>query len=321
MIGALLVGLLELEGVERGLVVVAAPDVVHAAFAGDQELIDVGRWPRPGIVGPRIAFLMAAHAHAAAAGSPDIAGRKRDVHQRAVGAIVVVAPDQALLVGEHRAAAGAALLRLRDPFGGLPDLIDSEAGDARRVFEARLVAGKRLVEVLGRCGDERLVGPALVGDVGEPGVEQRKIGPGIDGKMHHAVLAGFDLAGIDRHRAARIDDDDAALLDRLRAELGFLLVHRGSAQIRNPVIEEVIGLGFERIGADGNDGVGKFGILVAIVEFAHAHVARGMNLRIVGRAIVDADVLHLHGAEIELSGAPGVLVAAAGAAVIERRNE
>ena len=64
----------------------------------------------------------------------------------------------------------------------------------------------------------------FVGDVGEPGVEQREIGAGIDRKMHDAILAGFDLAGIDRHRAARIDDDDAALLDRLRAELGLLLV-------------------------------------------------------------------------------------------------
>ena len=66
-VGALLVGLLELEGVERGLVVVAAPDVMDAAFAADQHLIDVEGRPRSGIVRPHIAFLMAAHAHAAAA--------------------------------------------------------------------------------------------------------------------------------------------------------------------------------------------------------------------------------------------------------------
>ena len=139
--------------------------------------------------------------------------------------------------------------------------------------------------------------------------------------MHHAVFAGFNLAGIDRHRAARIDDDDAALLDRLRTELGFLLGHRGSAQIRNPVIEEVIGLGFERVGADGHDGVSKFSVFVAIVKFTDAHVARGVNFRIICRAIVDADVLDLHGAEIELSSAPGVFIATASAAMIERRNE
>ena len=213
-VGALLVGLLELEGVERRLVVVAGPDVVDAALAVDQQLVDIGGRPADmGVGRPRIALLMAAHADAAAAGPADIAGRQRDVHQRAVGAVVVVAPDQPLLVGEHGAPPRAALLGLGDPFGGLADLVDGETGDPRRFFEARLVAGDRLVEVLGRCRDEGLVGPALVGDVGEPRVEQREIGAGIDRKVHDAILAGFDLAGVDGDRAARIDDDDAALLD------------------------------------------------------------------------------------------------------------
>ena len=87
------------------------------------------------------------------------------------------------------------------------------------------------------------------------------------------------------------------------------------------MIEEIVGLRFQRVGADRDDGVGKLGVLVAVVEFAHAHVAGGVDFRVVGRAIVDADVLHLHGAEIELAGAPGVLVAAAGAAVIEGGDE
>ena len=113
-VGALLVDLLELEGVERGLVVIAAPDVVDAALALDQQLVDIGGRPADmGVGRPRIAFLVAAHAHAAAAGTADIAGRERDVHERAVGAVVVVAPDQALLVGEHRAPARAALLWAR----------------------------------------------------------------------------------------------------------------------------------------------------------------------------------------------------------------
>ena len=115
-VGALLVGLLELERVQRRLVMVAAPDVVDAALALDQQLVDVGgRPPDMGIGGPRITFLVAAHAHAAAARTPDVAGRERDVHERAVGAVVVVAPDQALLVGEHRAPPSAAFLRLSDP--------------------------------------------------------------------------------------------------------------------------------------------------------------------------------------------------------------
>ena len=106
-----------------------------------------------------------------------------------------------------------------------------------------------------------------------------------------------------------------------RAELGFLLVHRGAAQIRNPVVEEIVGLRLQRIGADRDDRVGKLGVLIAIVEFADAHVARGMDFGVVGWTIVNADVLDLHGTEIELAGAPGVLVAAAGAAVIEGGDE
>lgn len=41
-IGASLVGVLELQGVQRGLVVVASPNVMHAAVPLDQELVDIG---------------------------------------------------------------------------------------------------------------------------------------------------------------------------------------------------------------------------------------------------------------------------------------
>ena len=87
------------------------------------------------------------------------------------------------------------------------------------------------------------------------------------------------------------------------------------------MIEEIVGLRLERVGADRDNRVGKLGILVAVVQLAHAHVAGGMDFGVVGRPVVDADILDLHRAEIELAGAPGVLVAAAGAAMIERRDE
>ena len=96
---------------------------------------------------------------------------------------------------------------------------------------------------------------------------------------------------------------------------------RGAAQVGHPVIQEIVGLGFERVGADRDDGVGKLGILVAVVQFADAHVARRVDFGIVGRPIVDADVLDLHRPEIELAGAPGVLIAAARAAMIEGGDE
>ena len=87
------------------------------------------------------------------------------------------------------------------------------------------------------------------------------------------------------------------------------------------MVQEVVRLRFERVGAHGDDRVGELGVFVAIVEFAHAHVARRMDLRVVGRPIVDADVLDLHAVEVELAGGPGILVAAAGTAVVERRDD
>ena len=166
-----------------------------------------------------------------------------------------------------------------------------------------------------------LVDPALVGDVGEDRVEQREVGAGVDGEVEDVVLARLDLAGVDRHRPARIDDDDPRLGVRLAGELLVLLRERRAAEVRHPVVQEVVGLGLERVAADGEDRVGELGVLVAVVELAHAHVARGVDLGIVGRAIVDADVLDLHRLEIELAGAPGVLVAAAGAAMVEGGDE
>ncbi len=114
-VGALLVDHVELVGVQRGLVVIAGPDVMNAALALDQQLVDIGGGPADmGIGGTHIAFLVAAHAHAAAAIATDIAGGERDVHERGIGAIVVVAPDQAFLVGEHGAST-LAVLGLGDP--------------------------------------------------------------------------------------------------------------------------------------------------------------------------------------------------------------
>ena len=106
-VGALLVDLLELVGVERGLVVIARPDVVDASPALDQQLVDVGsRLADMRITGTGVALLMAAHAHAAATRTADVARRERHVHERSVGTVVVVAPDETLLI--RRTWCGAA---------------------------------------------------------------------------------------------------------------------------------------------------------------------------------------------------------------------
>ena len=58
----------------------------------------------------------------AAAEPTDVAGRQRHVHQRAIGAVVVVAPDDALLIGEHRAAPLPPSFGIRDPLCRLDDV-------------------------------------------------------------------------------------------------------------------------------------------------------------------------------------------------------
>ncbi len=316
-VGALLVDLLELVGVERGLVVIARPDVVDASATLDQQLVDIGRGPADVRVGrTRVAFLVAAHAHAAATRTADVAGGEGDVHERGVGAVVVVAPDEALLIGKHGAPTPA-LLRLGDPRRRLGDVLGPEAGDGGRVRERSLVRSQCFLEVVGRGGNERLVLPALGRDLRQQGIEQHHVGAGLDGEMQHLVLAGFCLTGGHRAGAPRIDNDHARSGVGLACELLLLLLQAGPAQVGDPVIEEIVGLGLVGVGADGDDGVAQLGVLVAVVELAHAHVARRVHLRIVGGAIVDADVLDLHRLEIELAGAPGVLVAAAGAAVVE----
>ena len=76
----------------------------------------------------------------------------------------------------------------------------------------------------------------------------------------------------------------------------------------------------KRVRSDRYDRVGEFSVLIAIVEFANPHIASRMHLGVVSWPIVNADVLDLHGAEIELSRAPCIFIAAAGPAVIESRN-
>ena len=263
---------------------------------------------------------MAAHPDAAAAFAAHIAGGERDIHQRCVGAVVVVAPDQALLVGEHGAPT-LSLLGFGDPSCRLAYLVDCQTGDLGSLFQGCAVGGERLVEILGRGVDERLIYPAFVGDLGQPGVEQHHVRARVHGKVHDVFLARFRLGGVDRDRPSRIDEDDARLRMRLVGELGLLLVERGATQVRNPVVQEVVRLGFEGIVADRHQSVGELGVLIAIVQFADAHVTGRMDLRIVGGAVVDADILDLHGTEIELSGAPGIFVAAGRAAMVENGDE
>ena len=260
---------------------------------------------------------MTAHADAAPAGAADIAGRQRNVHEGAVGPVIVVAPDQALLIGEHRPPASAALLGFGDPARSLADVVRLETRDPGGFIDADLVRGEHFVKAGRRFADEITIEPSLRRDLGHQRVEEDQIGARFERQMKDVRLSGRIFAGIDRDRAPRVDDDDPDRFMLLVRELLALFIGRGPSHVRQPVIEEVIRLRLERVGSDGNDRVGEFGVLVAIVELAHAHVAGGMDLGIVGGAIVDADVLDLHAVEIELAGGPGVFVTAAGAAMVK----
>ena len=199
--------------VQRRLVVVAAPDVVDPALAFDQELVDVGRGPADVRVRrPDVAFLVPTEAHAAAAWPADVAGGERQVHDGRIGPVVVVAPDQPLLVAEHRPAPLAAFLRLGDPVGRLDDVVGVEARDPGRFLKAGAVGLERLLEAFGAGGDEVAVEPAFFGDVGEERVEEDQVGAGVELQVQHPVRAGLGLAGGHRHGPARVDDDDPARL-------------------------------------------------------------------------------------------------------------
>jgi hypothetical protein len=97
------------------------------------------------------------------------------------------------------------------------------------------------VTLEGGVGDEVLVDPALVGDVREQRVEQGQVGAGLDRQVQHVLLARFYVAGIDRHRVARVDDDHL----------------RTVSDAGNHVVEEQVRLRLQRIGADQEDGVGS----------------------------------------------------------------
>jgi hypothetical protein len=66
--------------------------------------------------------------------------------------------------------------------------------------------------------------PSLVGDVGQQRVEEHKVCARFDREMQYSVLACFCLAGCNGHGPARVNDDNAAGLDRLVRKFLLFLV-------------------------------------------------------------------------------------------------
>ena len=201
-------------------------------------------------------------------------------------------------------------LRLVGPFRGLLELRYRHPGDPAALVQRQLVRRDGGVEAGRVLGDEVAVDPALVDDVGEEAVEEGDVGPGLDVEVQHAVLR--HLLG-DRDRcscAAGSTKMNRARGQRLIGEQLLALVGGAALQVRNPVRQEIVGLGLVLVRADAHDAVGELRVLVGVVELAHAHVARGVALRVVGRPVVDAHHRRLQRGEHQLARAPGVLEAA-----------
>jgi hypothetical protein len=121
--------------------------------------------------------------------------------------------------------------------------------------------------------------------------------------VQDAVPAQLHLGGVNGDGAARINHDHATGRVRLVRHLGLLLFEGDAAHVRDPVIEEIVGLGLQRVRADRDDCIGELRVLVAVVELAHAHVARSVHFGVVGRPVVDPDVLDLHAIALAKSSA------------------
>ena len=292
-VGPALVHALVFGCVQRRLVVVASPDVVHAAQTPDQELVDIFRRSSNMAFGrAEISLLVTAKSAGTTTFAANVTGCQRDVHQRADRAVIVVAPDDALLVAGHAFAAAAVIMRLGNPFGRLLDVGGLNATDFRclgqrspaclhRVVEAAKACGMRLVLRHGfatlerRVGDELRIDPALIHDMGQQSVEQHHVRAFRNREVQDVLGASILFRGRDGQRATRIDDD------HLRAGL----------QTFDHVVQVKIGLGLHRVRTDHEDRVGQLVVLVSVVQLVHAHVPRGMDLGIIGGAVVDAAVL------------------------------
>jgi hypothetical protein len=83
--------------------------------------------------------------------------------------------------------------------------------------------------------------------------------------VHHAVLASLNFAGIHSYGSTRINDDHSHRIVRLVSQLGLFLVERSATEVRDPVVQEIVGLSLQGIGPNCDYRVGQLGVLIAVV--------------------------------------------------------
>ncbi len=318
-------------GIVGGLECVARPERHHLALAIDEVGINLDQlvMARNGKVGGRIAglgfriwgpcvtFLVTAHAHPACPTSAAHIVRGHDNGTDGLFSdVVVVATDDAFLEGMHGAWLLTRSLGFVAPLRSLLDLRHRNAGDATALVQRHGVGLDGGLETFRMLGDEVLVDPALIDDVGQQAIEQGAIAARIDRQVQNLIL-GQILTNRNRRIATRVDEDEFARTDRFAGEHFLLLVHRAALQIGQPVHEEVVGLVLVGVVADRPDHVGEFGVFVAVVELEYAHVTVAEAFGVVRRTVMDAYRRGLDTGEDQLAGAPGVLETSTGAPVIK----
>ena len=123
-----------------------------------------------------------------AATAADVVRGDDQIEQGRLDGVVVIAPDDAFLIGMHGALHLAVCLGFVGPLGCLLELGDGYAGDLAAFIQAHLVGGGGLIETLGALGNEVAVYPALLDHIGEQAVEQGHVGAGLDVQVQHPVL-------------------------------------------------------------------------------------------------------------------------------------
>ena len=266
-------------GIERGLEGVAGPDCEHLAVALNDFLVHVRRRTTTRVRRATVALLVAAHPDHARAPTAHVMGSQHQVHQGRLDAVIVVTPDDALLVAVHGPGRVAGGLGLVGPFRRLDQLVLADAGNPAGFVQALAIRFQGVLEAGGVRFDERLVVPALIDNVGQQAVEQGGIGARLDVQEQDVVLAHRLFEQGDGECPARIDQDDLRLLDGFPILVDrLLLVGSLALQAREPVVEKVVGLGFIGIGADGENAVGHLGVFVAVVQLPDPHIPGGVAL-------------------------------------------
>src|SRR5664279_6033214 len=148
----------------------------------------------------RVALLVAAHPDAAGtASTADVVGRDRQVKERGLDEVVVVAPNNALLIGVHRTGTGSVGLGLVGPISGLSELIHGNASGPRALLQRCLVRRNGGIEPTCSLGNEILVVPTLLDDVAEQAIEKRDVSAGLQIQVQDVCLAGDGLGDGQRH--------------------------------------------------------------------------------------------------------------------------